>query len=74
MSMPGFGAEASLYKREQVYRGLLGTAGASHGVVPQYLSRCFQNCLANSDYDDPYAYQNCNCICYGHPGRTCHLQ
>jgi hypothetical protein len=77
MRMPGFGAEASLYKGERGYRSSLGAASANptYSVVPQYFTRgaCFQNCLMNSD-GDPYAYQNCHCICYGHPGRTCFLR
>lgn len=77
MSIPGFGAEASLYETEQGYRGFLGAAGnnPAYSVAPQYFTRgsCFQNCMMNSG-GDPFAYQNCHCICYGHPGRTCVLQ
>lgn len=77
MSMPGFGADASLYKTEQGYRGFLGAAGSNpaYGVVPQYFTRwsCFLNCLGDN-VGDPFVVPNCRCICYGHPGRTCVLQ
>jgi hypothetical protein len=33
---------------------------------------CMRNCLADQG-DDPFAYENCHCICYGHPGKTCWL-
>jgi hypothetical protein len=41
MSMPGFSAEAPLYKREQGYRGFLGAADSNptYGVVAQYLTQ-----------------------------------
>jgi hypothetical protein len=76
MSVPGFTAEASLYRTGRGYRGFRGAARNSpiYSVAPQYIWRgsCFEKCLMNN-YDDPYADHNCNCICYGHPGRTCFL-
>jgi len=77
MSMPGYGAEASLYNTERRYRGFRGMASnnPTYSVSPQYIWRgsCLQNCLMNN-FDDPYADENCHCICFGHPGRTCFLQ
>ena len=75
MIMPGFTAESSLYEARVGYdMRPHGTTDPVHGVVhPAFRPSCMTRCLADAG-DDPYAFENCHCICYGHPGKTCWLQ
>jgi hypothetical protein len=74
MTFPGFRAELTLADRGAQYE--TRTAGvwtAPVVVTPALLSHgCYARCLADQN-GDPYAPENCRCICYGHPGRTCWL-
>jgi len=77
MNMPGFTAEASLYKTSRHY-SMAGTVDQSSGTIYPAILRganCFRNCLNSLCVreDDPYCYDNCQCICHGIPGRTCWL-
>lgn len=79
MSMPGFVAEESLYTAQN--RGMVTILEREHAgqVVPAQYSLptrgpgCMRRCLAENQ-DDDYAWENCHCICFGHPGHTCWLQ
>jgi hypothetical protein len=75
MTMPGFTAGASLGKPSQSYY-LAGpydnVIGAVQPALIPHRQGCFWNCVEDNA-DDPYVYENCRCICYGHPGRTCFL-
>ena len=57
-----------------VARTAARAASCAQGVLPAIRGRgCMAWCLDQAG-DDPFAYENCHCICYGHPGRTCFLQ
>jgi hypothetical protein len=74
--LPGFTAEAALDRTGTHYRMAGDVLRAGEGIQPALRPRnCFQNCLADQCFseDDPYCYDNCRCVCYGHPGRTCWL-
>jgi hypothetical protein len=43
-------------------------------AYPRYLPSCYARCVQNCYYPDPFCEENCRCICFGIPGRTCHLQ
>jgi hypothetical protein len=72
MSMPGFTAEFSAYRTNYQHRAAVRNRLASQSLTPQWLrgASCFATCIADSG-DDPFAYHNCRCICYGRPGKTC---
>jgi hypothetical protein len=74
MNIPTFTAEASLYPTREYYRRTPVAAPAEAALHPAApLRGCMPNCLAKMG-DDPYAFENCHCICFGHPGHTCWLQ
>jgi hypothetical protein len=75
MTMPGFTAGASLGKPSHSYY-MAGSYHRANGAVQAAFIRrpgCFLKCLQDNG-DDPFAEENCACICHGHPGRTCFLQ
>jgi len=74
MRLPGFTAENSLGRPSEPYHTAGSVRAVETGLRPAFLRwGCMARCLAEAG-DDPFAYQNCRCICYGHPGRTCWLQ
>jgi hypothetical protein len=74
MNLPGFTAEASLYQTSEYYRRAGAMAPPEGSLEPAVFVRgCMPHCLAKMG-DDPYAFENCHCICFGHPGHTCWLQ
>jgi hypothetical protein len=77
MHMPGFTAAVALGRTAAHYRAVVASQAQAAGRVnAAYISSrtsCYLRCLAD-DPGDPYAVENCRCICYGHPGRTCVLQ
>jgi len=75
MRLPEFTAAASLYASSQSYHRvgtLHGASGVIEAALVPHRQGCFWKCIEDNA-DDPYAYENCRCICYGHPGRTCFL-
>ena len=76
MNLPGFTGEVSLYKTDSHYRGVGAGARTDHSISAAYVQprSCFQRCISQCSPDDPYCDQNCSCICFGHPGKTCWLQ
>jgi len=66
MTLPGFKAEASLYKMSESYRGAGGPV-PSGGAVRPAISSCRQICQG-----DPDCLQCCLCIRRGgHPRQCC---
>jgi hypothetical protein len=74
MRLPGFQAEASVYQSNALYRTAAGGTSAPDTIHPALRIGfgCMRKCLQDMG-DDPFAYENCRCICYGHPGKTCWL-
>jgi hypothetical protein len=74
VTLPGFTAEAVLSKTTGYYRAVaVDGEMAMDSIYPALLLRgCLARCLADQN-GDPFAEENCRCICYGHPGRTCWL-
>jgi hypothetical protein len=72
MTMPGYTAEFALARSVGRYSGTKTAGGATGTIYPALLHGCYGTCLANQA-GDPYAVENCRCICFGHPGRTCWL-
>jgi hypothetical protein len=73
MRIPEFTASASLVESTSASYWTVGTATpVAPSVYPAVLHGCLANCLA-SQGDDPFAYHNCHCVCFGHPGKTCWL-
>jgi hypothetical protein len=72
MRLPGFTAENSLDRPAESYYTAGAVRPVEDGLRPALLRGCMGRCLAEQG-DDPFAYENCRCICYGHPGRTCWL-
>jgi hypothetical protein len=74
MRLPEFTAGASLSANTRTPYWTVATATPFGGAIyPAVRLGCMAKCLAAMG-DDPFAYENCHCICYGHPGRTCWLQ
>jgi hypothetical protein len=78
MNVPGFTAEVTLAPALGHYRATGTVAATTDSVSPAFVPMfgrwgCFARCLAENA-GDPFAEENCRCICYGHPGRTCFLQ
>lgn len=73
MNLPGFTAEASIYMKSSEYLNKGIIIQANQSVQPAYIRRwgCMQKCISNCSENDPYCYDNCECICFGHPGRDC---
>jgi hypothetical protein len=73
MRLPGFTAGASLGENARTpYRTVAPATPVGGAISPALRYGCMPKCLAEMG-DDPFAYENCRCICYGHPGRTCWL-
>ncbi len=75
MKLPGFTADVSLYTTEERYQTVKMTSQVEGAIQPALFRGrgCMPNCIAQCQ-DDPFCYDNCRCICFGHPGRTCWLQ
>jgi len=74
MRLPNFTASASLDPSRETYR-TFGLVSQGAGLAQTAFVRgrsCMARCL-DEQGDDPYAYENCHCICYGRPGHTCWL-
>jgi hypothetical protein len=72
MNLPGFSADASLYRTSRRYR-MVATVTQADGVIQAALfprPSCFRRCLEDQciGLDDPFCFDNCKCICYGPPG------
>ncbi len=74
MRLPGFTATAALGPAEGQYRTDAGVTRDEGRVQPAFRRGpgCMASCLADQA-GDPFAYENCHCICYGRPGHTCWL-
>jgi hypothetical protein len=75
MRVPGFTADASLYRTSKRYR-VAATIARVEGVIqpaifprPDCVDRCREYMCVGPD--DPYCVDNCECVCYGPPG--CHI-
>ncbi len=72
MNIPGFSAEASLYKSGRTYRlegGLAQSAGVIHpagGLSPSGLLQCLQSCGDDSD-----CFDCCICLARGGSAPQC---
>lgn len=57
MTMPGFTAEASFYKRNGHYRMVVTKTQTDSPVQAAFIGNCFSRCLADNA-GDPYAHEN----------------
>jgi hypothetical protein len=73
MKMPQFTAAACLENHDPTTYWTV-TPASPHvtGLSPASRPGCFHSCMKEMG-DDSFANENCHCICYGHPGKTCWL-
>jgi hypothetical protein len=77
MRLPTLSAGARRIPRERrghdgaAIRSMRGAGVTTANWLQRRGRDCFFNCL--SECDDPYyaCFHNCNCDCYGIPGKTC---
>jgi hypothetical protein len=67
MNIPGFTAEASLYRKIERYRMAGAHAQADGAIQPAQRGNCYWDCMANCTDLDYYCSVNCNCFCRGGP-------
>jgi hypothetical protein len=70
MNIPGFTAEASLYRDSGQYQ-MAGAHTHADGAIQPAISRsnCYWDCMASCDDLAYYCSVNCSCFCKGGPPR-----
>jgi len=72
MRMPAFSAEASLYQTSGYYR-MVGAPIQAEGAIQLAAigGSCWKTCMQEFGTNDPFASEDCKCICYGQPFKNC---
>ncbi len=78
MNMPGFTAEATLYRESGQYRTAGAHTRADGAIQPAiyrnyWYDRCYEDCWATCTDDPWYCDHNCDCFCKGGPPRCWYM-